>query len=141
MKIKSADIRKTISSIYPGMQFIVLTDEQWDLPSIDDIKKTPVFSKYLRYLPYVFECEEISLSFVSDLRKFRASGMIENNVPDSDRLNWPVGFVWGTKYRGRNLNHWWNVAFTKEGMFFIEKQTDEIWKPRKDSDDIHFLWM
>ena len=138
MIVSSESIRERFFNLWPGLQFIVLTDPFWEQPTVADIRS---YMNKLHKPPYVeniFECEEFAIEFVSELRKRRAAASL--GMPGEKR-NWPVGFVWGTKFSGKGINHFWNIAVVEEGIMCVERQTGEIRSASPDLDVVHFLFM
>lgn len=147
MIIKSSEVRKSIRSIWPKLRFMVLSDEEWWLPEIDEVRLAinEVAVDRLTYMVNLFECEEFALSLVVAIRGHRADLAVRNDLPAKNQLiqlrNWPLGIVVGKRFRGEDTNHWINFILTKQGQYLIEPQTGEMWQPMPSNDDIYFLFM
>ncbi len=145
MAVTSAYVRGKIAAIWPALKFVVLSDQLWFPPSkpalIDFLKESWPHVKP-PYIPSVSECEEFSISLVAYQRKLHAVLVADGVIPITDRYNWPIGIVCGTRFRGRDIDHWQNICLTHDaGIMMIEPQTQEIWSPEPDQDEIYFLLM
>ena len=143
MKITSEAVRKDIAAIWPDLQFILLSDPAWwdpDVAEVQEFLQTSGIEK-LPYIEGIHECEEFSLQLVAELRRRRAEKAVAGMIPKNELLNWPFGFVFGTRFAGRDLDHWMGITHTRQGLWLIEPQTDAIWTPSRDRDQVLFLFM
>ncbi|KJS29550.1 MAG: hypothetical protein VR64_20580 [Desulfatitalea sp. BRH_c12] len=145
MLITSDQIRSELGLMWPDLQFIVLSDPAWlptdkaqlqaELDACPRRPRGPIFIENL------WACEENAIDLVLTVRKRRAEAAQRGEIPTSQWFNRPLGFVAGTRFNGRDMNHFANICRTRAGWLMIEPQTHAIWTPRSDTDDIYFLFM
>lgn len=142
MIVSSAQIKKELLEVWPKLVFKVMSDPVWlnitpqaleaELPDPLDI-----------FIPGAFECEEHAIDLVVRQRRKWAERIIDENLPESQWHNWPIGWVFGTKYDGEDMDHWWCIARTNAGIRMIEpqKRQTRIWVPDVRRDHIDILFM
>ena len=144
MIISSADVRKAIKSVWPNLKYVVLSDSEWLLPDIEELRDMvkEVAIDRMSFIPPLFECEEFTMMLVTAVRARRADLATSGKLPREQWRNWPLGAVAGKLFRGVATNHWIGVCVTKQGLYLVEAQTGEDWKPVSGEDDKnYFLWM
>jgi hypothetical protein len=141
MMISSSQVRSELSKIWPNLRFVVLSDSEWWLPSVADVRSLLARLPRLDYIERLYECEEFALELVASQRRAHAADCQLGAVPAGERFNWPLGIVCGTRFRGHDMDHWQNLCLTADGIILIEPQTGQIWPPQPDMDQIYFLLM
>jgi hypothetical protein len=143
MLIQSAVVRKEIKAVWSSQRFLVLSDTDWLLPEKDEVQNTirEVAVDRMPFVNRLFECEEFALMLVARVREHRAKLAMAGDLPKTQWRNWPLGCVGGTRFKGETVDHWINICLTKQGLFLIEPQTNEMWVPTESGDKIIFLFM
>ena len=141
--INSDIVRAELAAIWPKLKFVVLSDPAWMAPLVGDLRD------YLRlrwrparppYLARLSECEEFALGLVAHQRRWHAEQILAG--ADTGTGNWPLGIVVGTKFGGRDIDHWANICRTADaGIVLIEPQTCAVWPAAAAGDQIYFLLM
>lgn len=130
-KIKTTQIKRELSRVF-DIEIPILTDKEFYKPSHDDVINF-IDNKYVipEFKNLIFECEEFALNFMIEQRKSDNS---------CNGLNMAIGAVFGLKFKGVDLKHWCNIAFTSDdGILLIEPQNGFIWKPEKRNDDVRII--
>jgi hypothetical protein len=144
MLIPSATVRRAITDIWRNRRVVkVLSDPEWWLPAVETIKEEikQVAVDRLTYVQHIFECEEFALALMYEIRRRRADLALGGKLPREQWRNFPLGRVVGKRFRGEKVDHWINICLTKEGLYLIEPQTREMWRPVESEDEIYFLDM
>ncbi|KJS31639.1 MAG: hypothetical protein VR64_10610 [Desulfatitalea sp. BRH_c12] len=142
MIITSDQIRAELASMWPELKFILLSDPAWLLPTQDQLQaELDACTRHPLYYENLYACEEHAVDLMMSVRRGRAEMAQRGEIPTSQWLNRPLGFVAGTRFNGRDMNHFANVCRTRAGWLMIEPQTHAIWTPRASADHIYFLFM
>jgi hypothetical protein len=143
MIIPSSDIRKAVKETWRKRVIMVLSDPEWWLPAVASVKEEmdQVAVDRMVYVPQLFECEEFALALMYGVRRRRADLALTGKLPREEWRNFPLGRVVGKRFRGKKVDHWINICLTKEGLYLIEPQTREMWRPVESEDEIYFLDM
>ena len=136
--MKFDKIKKKIQSKWPMLIHALPTDVEYSLPTLAELKVfIDQYDPVVKRIKGQYECEEYSLGFMVDLRRWRAGQAIEKA-----QLNWAVGVVLTIK-KGLlgDTVHYQNIAITSdEGIILIEPQTAIIIDINKVR-EIHFVLM
>ena len=92
-----------------------------------------------RYIPFVWECEEIAMSFVVDVRRERRNNI--ESIAVEERRNLALGEALGTKWAGKNKSHHANIFIATDGVYLADLQKRKIWKAEKGKDEMFFVRM
>ncbi|MDA8139530.1 MAG: hypothetical protein M0036_12845 [Desulfobacteraceae bacterium] len=143
MTVSSDAIRAAVGSIWPDLKYIVLSDPDYIRPTMEELSQTlnALEVQRMPYIPLLFECEEFALGLMYEVRKQHAQEAIAGRIAADRLLNWPLGICAGTRFRGRDLDHWANVCLTTDGVRLIEPQNNTVWAPDAQNDQIYFLLM
>lgn len=141
MIVSSDAIREQIGVIWPDLQFLVLSDPEWWLPSAADLWSFLAAQPDLPFVPHLYECEEQSLDTMAAQRRLHVKDYLRSTGHTKQRLNWPLGIVCGTRFAGIDVDHWQNICVTRSGVRLVERQTKRIWPPDPAQDQIYFLLM
>lgn len=139
MFILSKEIARQLKFTFPNLIDHRVTDKEFLIIEVSDIRR--LIEKYRdplnRYVPNLWECEEISLAFMIDVRRGRLNSLEHLRV--EDRKNLALGIAAGLKWKGKEKNHQANIFFSKKGIYLFDIQTQEIWKANPKHDDIFFV--
>lgn len=122
--ISAEDLGKAIvqnlgARLLPGVA-PMLPDEEFYVPTLEEVKAVLGADKLDKrvYKPLVGDCDKFAylLKTVFILEAW-----------DKKERAYSMGIVWGLLPTPHAIN--W--VYTKDGFYFIEPQTDEIFKPRK----------
>ena len=142
--ITTSEIRKQFKQTWPDLKFIILTDQNYLAPAAKQVEEFFINSetKTLPLIPKLFECEEVALSLVAELRRKRLTQWLNKEFPIDELYNWAFGFAWGNRFDGIVKNHWTNICVTEDwGLILLDVQAMRIWQPSKVKDEIIFIWM
>lgn len=130
--ITSTKLREELKKVCPKLKFIVLTDPQWHSITLQDFLLEKQSQQIIDFADNVFGCEEYAMKFVVDYR-------IEERIKLRS-LNAPLGFVHGTKYKGKEINHSWNIVYTEDKGFvcFEPQLNNDYWIASNKTDNIYF---
>lgn len=133
--IGTNEIRNQIHAIWPDLEFIILTDPEWQGMTLSEFREWDLLIPRPDFVKNKFECEEFSGHFVFCQREM-------DSIINQDGLNIPIGFVWGRKFQIINRSHYCCIGFTSDaGPILLERQNGKMWIPDKDKDDVQFLFM
>jgi hypothetical protein len=144
MLIPSTTVRRAVNDIWHKRRVVmVLSDPEWWLPTIEMIKEEidQAATDRLTYVQHLFECEEFALALMFTIRRRRADLALAGRLSREQWRNLPLGRVVGNRFRGKKIDHWINICLTQEGLYLIEPQTREMWRPVEVEDEIYFLDM
>lgn len=139
MEILSSDIGKKLKLLFPALIDWLPTDKTFLTIEPDQVLE--LVNKYYdpRYIPNLWECEEISMAFVVDVRRGRLNSL--EHIPVKLRKNLAIGEALGTKWEGVRKFHQANIFISSNSIFLLDMQTRKIWKASKNFDDIFFVRM
>jgi len=132
--LTSSDLRRKVTLALSGklrhdFNFHI-PDSEYYLTPMEDVKRLVERDKIDRreYASEVGDCDDFA---------FLLKAAFIRHAWDEGKRRAPhsVGIIWGMLPHGHAIN--W-VLTRQEGLYFIEPQTDEIFKPRKTDKDI---WM
>jgi len=141
MRIKFAEIKKEIKKIWPELHWTLPTDPEYWTPTLQEIQD--FINTQENDIPYtkgIYECEEFAIGLMSDLRRWRAKKVI--NEDKSNHLNWAVGIALTIKsgLSGDQV-HYQNIALTSDkGIVLIEPQGNTITELERVK-KVHFVLM
>jgi hydroxymethylpyrimidine/phosphomethylpyrimidine kinase len=126
MIVQSQEIRhiiaKAIGGIISPTVNPLLPDAEYYLPRLEEVQRIVKedHTDRMAYMEEVFDCDDsavlLKAAFIKDAYKRK-------------RRAYAFGIVWGMFPHPHAVN--WVITRDKE-FFFIEPQTDEIYKPRKE---------
>jgi len=138
--MKFDKIKKKIQSKWPMLIHALPTDVEYSLPTLAELKVfIDQYDPVVKRIKGQYECEEYSLGFLVDLRRWRAAQIIDT---EKAQLNWAVGVVLTIK-KGLlgDTVHYQNVAVTSDaGVILIEPQTKLITNMKRVK-EVHFVLM
>jgi hypothetical protein len=122
---------------------MVLSDPEWACPHRAELEAAikEMGIERLSYIRHLFECEEFATALMTTARGRRATMAETGKLPREQWRNWPLGIVCGARFRGVDEDHWINICLTREGLYLIEPQTGDMWRPIAGEDEIYFLLM
>jgi hypothetical protein len=136
-KIKSLEIRNEIAKIWPNC-YTLNTDMDYDLPNFKELKKIikETESFKIENLNKSDMCDDISIILWGRVKEIRNKLA---KTSDINMLSWPLGICFGTSFNGWPSPHWQNLCFTTDGLYLIEGQTFDFWKPSFPDDNVFFV--
>lgn len=134
----SKNLKKTIRELW-NIRDVWMTDRDFYLLSSEQLKEIAKINSvaHKKFIPKIRECEEFSINLLSKIRDYQAV-CYECSSMGKAHSNWCVGLCIGTKYMGKKKNHTVIIAICTDGVFFVDPQTDQMWKAKKGKDDIFF---
>jgi len=136
MKISNFKQNEDICGIFQLEWYCVWVFEKTlYLPTLDELKRMmeETHSEDRQYIPHLYDCDKSSLALLAAQQLW----VVDNKF----QVPWAFYRVWGTRCRGRIINHHWNMAYTQDGIYFCESMdyVDRIWKFEDlDRDKIEF---
>lgn len=137
MVITSDKIREMLNEIWPDLIFIVLSDQKWNLSTLQDAKDWNNRIEKQRFVQYMFECEEIAFHFMVTQRMIDSANYFKN----FDHYNRPLGIAFASRIQNQHLDHVINIWFTDKGIFLLDRQNGIFWKPERTKDNIYIVIM
>jgi len=138
MKLSFSEIKAMLKDVWPMLIHALPTDIEYLLPTLTELKVfIDQYDPAVKRIKNLYECEEYSLGFLVDLRRWRAAQIIDK---EKVHLNWAVGVVLTIK-KGLlgDTVHYQNVAVTSdEGVILIEPQTKLITNMKRVK-EVHFV--
>ena len=135
----SRGVEGTIKRYWPYC-YLLPTDTKFFLPDIEEVME--VVSKtrvnLIKVIPAIGECDDLAIIQLGEVKKARIKQARENEIPASEHFSWPFGICFGTEFKGWSAPHWQNIVRTKEGLFLIEPQHKDYWKPNRRTDRVLF---
>ena len=139
MVLKTHEMRSQLKSLFPSLLDWLPTDREY-LP-VDNMAE--LIEKYAdplnRYIPSLWECEEIAMAFIVDVRRGRLDNL--HMIEPHFRKNLAIGEALGTRWDGEKKSHHANIFFSMDGVYLCDLQTKKIWKAKNGNDDIFFVRM
>jgi hypothetical protein len=138
MKITSNEIRKQISLIWQNC-YTLNTDKKFILPTFNELKKIVKETEVVKIqnLSQSDSCDDISIILWGKVKEIRNKMKQEGQI--SDELSWPLGICFGTVFNGWPSPHWQNLCFTTDGIYMLEGQTGDFWRPSFPDDSVFFV--
>ncbi|MCK9597414.1 MAG: hypothetical protein M0R06_00160 [Sphaerochaeta sp.] len=136
MIITSEALRKALKKIWPDLEFMLLSDPEWDSPTRKELEDFISRVQKPGRVDHVWECEEYAFNLMVEQRREHSK------VSSKDDYNWPLGAAWVDKYRGEDLNHVVNICLTSDkGIILADHQADAIWIPDSSGDNVYSVIM
>ena len=103
------------------------TDQKFVVPGLAEIRDvcTGTRVQLMKHKSYIAECDDFAIVLWGEVKKARISA----DLPPPEQFSWSIGLCLGTQFKGWADTHWQNIAYTRSGLYLIEPQTMEIWKP------------
>jgi hypothetical protein len=137
--IKKSDkkVREMISVACPHARFIWLTDREYILPKLSEVKEMIADSKitHMTYIANIQECEEFALQLHAEIKRKRGAQAADGKIPSKEWKSWAIGECFAIKVGNVRAAHNLNIVACEEGVFLIEPQTKQISRmdPNKDT--------
>jgi len=133
MVITTATMQSQLRAIFPGIVDWLPTDRDYLLADIETVRS--LITKYRdplnRYIPQVWECEEIASAFMVDVRR--------GELAAGKKKNMAIGEALGTKWNGVEKRHHANIFFSADGIYLFDMVTQKIWQAKPGQDKIFFV--
>lgn len=135
--IKSLKIRNDIAKVWPNC-YTLNTDIKYVLPTFNDLKKIVKQTKSFKIVNLNKNdiCDDISIILWGKVKEIRNDLALKTK---KNMLSWPLGICFGTSFNGWPGPHWQNICFTTDGLYLIEGQTFDFWKPVFPDDNVFFI--
>lgn len=139
--MKTQEIYGKLKELFPRVIDWLPTDSEY--LTIEPEQVQVLIEKYAdpenRYIPNLWECEEIAIAFVVDVRRGRKNDV--ESIPVTERKNYAIGEALGTRWDGVAKSHQANIFIASDGVYLFDMQTKKTWKAEKGRDDIFFVRM
>lgn len=140
--LTNAHINKALQAVFPGMRDWLPTDTQY-LPCNQEYLSLLVADHCdpeNRYIPNLWECEEIAAAFVVDVRRTRRD-QVEQIAPEN-RFNCAIGEAYADRLYGYPQPHVVNLAIDQnKRVLLCDLQTKRIWPADPAKDFVYFVRM
>lgn len=134
-------IDRALRAIFPDLRDWLPTDPQYlsveeqDMAHLIDTHADPDN----RFVPQLWECEEIAGAFVVDVRRSRLANL--DAIPVDERFNLAIGEAYADHFRHIRSPHVANVFLDSNmRVLLCDLQTRTIW-PASNADDVYFVRM
>lgn len=143
VKISSAEIRQRLKNQWPNLHQIWLFDENFWLPSREDLEHFVAQSKVnqMVYFPEVSDCDDFALQLYAEARRIRSVDAACGKVPKDEWVPWAIGRAVGTVIAGIKAVHAINICVILEQVLLIDPQKDTIWESNKSKNELFFIEM
>lgn len=141
MIISTDKIEKLLRSVFPSMGGWLPTDREYIMPSEEELAGLveAYADRQQRYVPSLWECEEIAMAFVVDVRRGRLNAL--HHIPPAFRKNLAIGEALGTVWDGKKKAHQANVVIIEKEVHLLDMQIKKMWRAQRGKDDIYFVRM
>jgi len=128
-KVSDKKLRQMISSECSEVRFIWLTDREYILPTLSQVKKYLKDSKviHMKFIDDIQDCDDFALQLHAECKRVRGVMVELGDIPREEWKPWAVGECFGTKFKGVKGSHNLNIAVCEEGIYLIEAQNKSIW--------------
>ncbi len=137
MAISAEEIKAKYKKLWPFMMPVQCMDQNYVLESFENIRsiidKCERYKK-LRFRDQIVDCDDFALSVWSEF--------VEHwGATPGYYLPCPIGRASGFKFNGEMQNHTLITFLVKEGIFFFEPQTNDLWQTNGKHDLIFMVQM
>jgi len=136
-KLSDKKLRQMLSDQCPDVRFIWLTDREYILPQLSQVKQYLEQSKVIKmkFIDDIQDCDDFALQLHAECKRIRGTMVELGQIPREEWKPWSVGECFGIKFKGVKKSHNLNIAACEEGVYLIEPQTKDIWaiNPQRDT--------
>ena len=124
------------------LQYVWCWDTDYYIPTLDALKTMValVSVKEMQFLGQRFNCNDYALTLHANVVKVVAANRPED-VQEEGWFGWSFGRAAGWQFKSKKEKHQINICLTREGIYLIEPQTDEIWEYDASIDQARFVEM
>jgi hypothetical protein len=138
MKISSTIISDEIRNLWPNIYLPWLTDREYIAPKLQEVmeavERCSVAS--LKTIDNISECEDFAEILAARIKEERIEKAQADLLPKEELLNWAFGFAFGDKFNAWQDYHYLNIFRVEEGLYLLEPQTHNYWKPTSADDNV-----
>lgn len=139
MTILSSERKRMMhQQMWPPLTMIWLTEPEYEIITVPKFKDIVTICSvaHLEYIPGIWDCDNYALQFHAKVQKYQYDEFKKGNA---SKVSWAIGECMGTKFIGQIMKHDINIALTDDGFYFVDPQTDEIWKGHEEGDAPFFV--
>jgi hypothetical protein len=138
MKITSTVVSDELRTIWPSIYLPWLTDREYIAPTlqevIDAVERCSVAS--LKTIDAISECEDFSEILAARIKMARIEKAQADLLKQEELFNWAFGIAFGDMFKAWREYHYLNIFRSEEGLYLLEPQTHEFWKPNAAEDNV-----